>query len=131
MSVYEEIHPEFVQARHLRNVIKVAVEDITYFKADSRYVVAYHTGGELLLATPLIQLERVYGERFIRAHHSALVSRARLQAFRNPRMRQAVPACVYLHGAARPIVVSRRRVQTIRNAVAEAIASQTLLGGTA
>ncbi|MCQ9422695.1 LytTR family transcriptional regulator [Pseudomonas sp. LJDD11] len=119
MNTHELIHADFVQALHCRNVIRVPFADITHFKAEQKYVVAYHVGGQLLLDTPLIELERVYGERLVRTHRSALVARDRLIHFQNERPSIRESAYVLLRGLAEPIAVSRLRIAVVRAAVAQ------------
>lgn len=130
MSAYEELHANYVQTIYRRNVIRVPIENITHFKADNKYVVTHHVDGQLLLNAPLIELEQVYADRFIRAHHNALVSRDRLLCLQKKKKYSQAPATVLLVGAAEPVGVSRRETPTVQIAVEQAIAKRTLAGET-
>ncbi len=132
MNAREELHADYIQSTYRREVVHVLIEDISHFKAEQKYVVVYHDGGELLLKTPLIEVERIYADRVIRAHRNALVMRERLQSFRNPNELCGVLAAVYLFGPALPPVdVSRRYTPNVRKAVEQAIAKRTQTGETA
>ncbi len=128
MSAYEELHTYYIQAMYRRNVIRVPVENITHFKADNKYVIAHHVDGQLLLDAPLIELEQVYGDRFIRVHHNALVSRDRLQGFQKKKLYSHAPATVLLVGTAEPVGVSRRETSAVQDAVEQAIARRAQAG---
>jgi len=56
----------------------VELKKIIYFQAEQKYVVIHHMGGTLLLENSLKSLEQSYGDRFLRIHRNALVSRQRL-----------------------------------------------------
>ncbi|WP_373568441.1 LytTR family DNA-binding domain-containing protein [Pseudomonas sp. LJDD11] len=113
----EVLDPGFVQARHGRAVIKIPIEQITHFKAAEKYVTAHHAGGELLLATPLIEIEALYGQRLVRIHRNALVARDRLELFRSPCNLRMTPAQVTLTDVLVPLDVSRRHMPAVRKAV--------------
>ena len=54
------------------------IDEILYYQADNKYVTAYLAGREELLEESLKQLEELLGERVIRIHRNALVSRSAL-----------------------------------------------------
>jgi len=51
------------------------IDEILYFQADNKYVTAHLAGREELLEESLKQLEELLGERVVRIHRNALVSR--------------------------------------------------------
>jgi len=90
----------------------VPVAEVCFFRAEQKYVVARHAGGEALLEEPLKALEDEFGDRFVRIHRNALVARDRLAALeRDPatgghRLR--------LRGCPDAVTVSRRQLPLIR-----------------
>lgn len=58
----------------------IALDDVLYFRADSKYVTVCHVAGEDLLDESLRQLEEEFAERFVRVHRSVLVSTTRIAA---------------------------------------------------
>ncbi|MBB3061038.1 response regulator [Microbulbifer rhizosphaerae] len=63
-----------IKAVSRRGVQLIAVDSIRCFIADSKYVVAHHDRGETILDESLKELEREFGERFVRVHRNALVA---------------------------------------------------------
>jgi len=60
---------------HLRgNIRLVPVPDIIYFLADSKYVVVRTKNEEHLIEDSLVNLEKEFGDRFLRIHRNALVA---------------------------------------------------------
>jgi len=60
---------------HLRgNIRLVPVPDIVYFLADSKYVAVRTSGEEHLIEDSLVNLEKEFGDRFLRIHRNALVA---------------------------------------------------------
>ncbi len=60
---------------HLRgNIRLVPLPDVLYFLADSKYVVVRTANEEHLIEDSLVNLEREFGERFLRVHRNALVA---------------------------------------------------------
>lgn len=60
---------------HLRgNIRLVPVPDIVYFLADSKYVAVRTRAEEHLIEDSLVNLEKEFGEHFLRIHRNALVA---------------------------------------------------------
>src|SRR3972149_4601787 len=60
---------------HLRgNIRLVPVPEILYFLADSKYVVVRTATEEHLIEDSLVNLEKEFGDRFLRVHRNALVA---------------------------------------------------------
>lgn len=57
----------------------IPVESIHYFQADQKYTRVCHEAGEDLIEDSLKQLEREFGDRFVRIHRSALVATDRIE----------------------------------------------------
>ncbi|MDH5633438.1 MAG: LytTR family DNA-binding domain-containing protein [Gammaproteobacteria bacterium] len=61
---------------HMRgNIRLVPIADICFFLADSKYVVVRTEKEEHLIEDSLVNLEKEFGERFLRIHRNALVAR--------------------------------------------------------
>ena len=56
------------------NLQLVPVEEVVYFRAEEKYVVVRHLGGQLLIDDPLKSLEAEFGDRFLRVHRNSLVA---------------------------------------------------------
>jgi two-component system response regulator AlgR len=90
---------------------RIALDDILSFRAEQKYVVVRHAGGESLLEESLASLEERFGDRFLRIHRNALVARSRLQALEKGR---AGRWWVRLNGGDERLEVSRRHVAQVR-----------------
>lgn len=96
---------------------KVLVEDVIALRADCKYVVAVHPGGELVLDEPLKDLEHEFGDRFVRTHRSCLVERSRIGGVL--KAEDGRYAHVQVKGLAEPVPLSQRHVKAIRKLVAD------------
>ena len=56
----------------------IPIDEISVFRADQKYVVVEHDGGEDLIDESLKSLEEEFGDRFVRIHRSALVALERI-----------------------------------------------------
>jgi two-component system response regulator AlgR len=66
---------EHLVATYRGGMQRIAVDAVLYLRADQKYVVARHAGGEALLEESLRSLEEHFGSRFVRIHRNALVAR--------------------------------------------------------
>ena len=87
------------------------VEEVCYFRADHKYVVARHAGGELLLEDSLVTLEQEFGDRFLRVHRNALVAIAHVRAMERDAGGHHL---VRLLGIEEGVEVSRRLAASVR-----------------
>jgi len=70
----EEIRPElWITASFRGNLERIPFSSIYYFRAESKYVVVRHEGGEALIEESLKSLERRFDKRLVRIHRNALV----------------------------------------------------------
>ena len=74
----EQQGPAHLTVKKHGNLELLPIESILYFQADNKYVTAYLGTREELLEESLRQLEELLGERVIRIHRNALVSKAAL-----------------------------------------------------
>jgi len=97
---------------HLRgNIRLVPVPDIVYFLADSKYVVVRTATEEHLIEDSLVNLEKEFGERFLRIHRNALVATPFIKGI------EKSPAGTWqinLKGLDKKLDVSRRHTASVR-----------------
>jgi len=94
-----------------RGLELIALSSVLCFIADQKYVTLRHEGGEALLDEPLKALEDELGERFVRIHRNALVSRERIERLQRGALGQFQ---LHLRGLNEPLAVSRRHVAELR-----------------
>lgn len=93
------------------NLERLSVDDVLYFRADQKYVVARYHNGEALLDESLKSLEEEFGHRFIRIHRNALVAEDAIAALEKDslgRSRLRLKDCDEL------LEISRRHVAAVR-----------------
>lgn len=105
-----------LSARTHKGIELIPLEHVIHFLADNKYVTLRHLHGETLLDESLKSLEDEFGERFVRIHRNALVSRAHIERLqRHPSGHYEL----HLRDLAEPLTVSRRHVAAIRKLMAE------------
>jgi len=92
------------------------IEEILYYQADNKYVTAHLAGREELLEESLKQLEELLGERVVRIHRNALVSRHALIGLERD---HAGNHFATLRELGRGPEISRRHVADIRRLLKE------------
>jgi two-component system, LytTR family, response regulator AlgR len=93
----------------------IPVRDISYFRADQKYVTVRHAQGEELIDESLRQLEDEFARDFVRVHRSLLVAVAHVASL------ERTPDGGYeirLRGHLEPLPVSRRQVADLRKRLA-------------
>ena len=100
-----------IQVRYRGNLQRIPLSAIHYFKAESKYVVVRHQGGEALIEDSLKKLESRFGDRLLRVHRSALVVAERLMGLER---RPDGGMAVVLAGIDDRIEVSRRHLPQVR-----------------
>ncbi|MCX7896271.1 MAG: LytTR family DNA-binding domain-containing protein [Rhodocyclaceae bacterium] len=100
-------HLRVVERGHL---ILLPVEEILYFRAEDKYVVACTRTREYLVEDSLSYLEHEFAPRFLRIHRGCLVARdAVVGAHRRADERGEPQWCLSLAGVEEPLPVSRRQ----------------------
>ncbi len=94
---------------------RLALSEVVYLKAEQKYVVAVHRGGEALLRESLQQLENDWSEYFVRVHRNTLIARHYLRGI----VREGVGHRALLHGVEDRPQISRRHLQAVKAALAE------------
>ncbi|WP_456415679.1 LytR/AlgR family response regulator transcription factor [Thiolapillus sp.] len=72
----EEQQEAWLTSRYRGGVQRIALSDVYYFRADSKYVLVRHKGGEALLEDSLVSLEKRFPDALLRIHRSILVRKA-------------------------------------------------------
>lgn len=57
----------------------VAVNEISYFQAEDKYVTVHHAGGELLIEDSIASLAEEFKQTFVRIHRKTLVAIAQIE----------------------------------------------------
>jgi len=94
-----------------RGVQTMPVTDIRCLLAEQKYVTAYSPSGELLIPDTLKELEREFGQRFLRVHRNALVAVAHVARLERD---EQGPWCVVLNNVAQRPMVSRRHLTEVK-----------------
>ena len=98
-------------ARERGSLVLVAVADIYYLQADSKYVNVCHQGGELLIEESLKSLEQEFAQYFVRIHRATLVARKYLSGLEKAADGRML---VRVHGVDQGLEVSRRHLPAVR-----------------
>jgi two-component system response regulator AlgR len=97
---------------HLRgNIRLVPVPDVMFFLADSKYVVVRTAHEEHLIEDSLVNLEKEFGDQFLRVHRNALVA---TQFIKGIEKSPAGTWQVALKGSDKKLDVSRRHTAGVR-----------------
>ena len=94
-----------------RGVETVSVADVRCLLAEQKYVTAYSPSGELLIPDALKELEREFGQRFLRVHRNALVAVAHVVRLQRD---EQGPWYVVLEGVSQRPMVSRRHLTEVK-----------------
>ncbi len=107
-------------------VLRVALADVLYFKAELKYVTLRTADHSYVLDEALSDLEQRLGERFLRVHRNALVARGAVRALE----RRTLPGegqdegleawAVCIAPVGEWLAVSRRQVAAVRDALTAA-----------
>lgn len=85
--------------------------DITHFRADHKYVVAFCNGRERVVDDSLKALELEFGARFLRIHRNCLVSVTHIDSIRRTPSGYSE---LILRGVDEPLVISRRHLAQVK-----------------
>lgn len=112
--------PEWLVISERGRTLRVPLAEVLYFKAELKYVTVRTAEGSHLLDDSLSQLEDRFNGRFLRVHRNALVSRHAIRALvRHHDPEEGDGWAVRLAGIDEPLMVSRRQVATVRDALGE------------
>ncbi|MBU0499725.1 MAG: LytTR family DNA-binding domain-containing protein [Gammaproteobacteria bacterium] len=107
----KELSGQSVCVRLRGDLHRIEMDQILYFRAESKYVVVRHRDGGALLDESLRSLEQRFAGRFMRIHRNALINRDYLGGLK--REGGANP-CVEIRGTDECLEVSRRYLPAVR-----------------
>jgi two-component system response regulator AlgR len=110
-QLQQEAEPEYISVSYRGTLQRIPVNEILYFRAEHKYVLAQYGDSEVLLEESLKSLEERFGERFMRIHRNALVAKERLMGLHKS---AAGVALVQIDGSERELEVSRRHLAEVR-----------------
>lgn len=104
---------------YLRSVVAgrtllISVEDVICLLAEDKYTTVFYDGGETVINNSLVELEKRFGNRFLRVHRNALVSVNRIRGLDSM---VHGPVTVQLEGSSARPEVSRRHLPAVRKLV--------------
>ena len=100
-----------ISAQISGNIQLVPIEEIYFFHAEQKYVTVRHKNGEVIIDEPLKSLEEEFGDRFLRVHRNALVSKNYLDSLEKQSSGQWM---VKIRGVNEKLEVSRRHMTQVR-----------------
>ncbi|MES2353241.1 MAG: response regulator transcription factor [Pseudomonadota bacterium] len=96
-------------------VMLVSIADICYMRAELKYVTLKTLEREYLLEEPLVNLEREFGDHFVRIHRSCLVARKAVMGFEKISPKGGEPQwVVLLKDLPEKLPVSRRQAHLVK-----------------
>jgi len=99
-----------------RGLETMPVADIRCLLAEQKYVTACSPSAQLLIPDTLKELEREFGDRFLRVHRNALVARAHILRLQRD---EDGTWLVVLDGVEHRPVVSRRHLAQVKQRLVE------------
>ena len=98
---------------------RVPLSDVLYLKAELKYVTVRTARRSYVLDGSLSELEALYADRFMRIHRNALIARRAVRALvRHHDPEEGEGWAVQLNGLDEVLMVSRRQVTAVRDAIA-------------
>lgn len=102
---------EHITSRSRRGIQMVPFSDVRVFRADHKYVTAYHNEGDLLIDDTLKELEAEFPDKLIRVHRNSLVA---IHYILGMERNQEGVQCLVLDGIELRPQVSRRHLPRVR-----------------
>lgn len=102
---------EHITSRSRRGIQMVPFSDVRVFRADHKYVTAYHNEGDLLIDDTLKELEAEFPDKLIRVHRNSLVA---INFILGMERNQEGVQCLVLDGIELRPQVSRRHLPRVR-----------------
>ena len=99
----------------------VPLAEVLYLKSELKYLTVRTALRSHILDGSLAEFEERYPKRFVRVHRNALVARAAIRALeKHDGGDEAEGWVLRLHGITEPVLVSRRQLSVVRDALKEA-----------
>ncbi|MDR0457835.1 MAG: LytTR family DNA-binding domain-containing protein [Burkholderiaceae bacterium] len=109
---------EYLVISERGRVVRVPLTEVLYLKAELKYITVGTAQRQYLLDGSLNQLEEKYAGRFIRIHRNALVARQAIRELVRHDDAEGEGWAVRLTGVEQPLLVSRRQIGALREALA-------------
>ena len=110
---------EFLVIQERGRTERVPLADVLYFKAELKYITVRTAAKSYILDGSLSELEDRYASQFMRIHRNALVSRRAVRALeKHYDAEEGDGWAVRLHGINDVVLVSRRQLSAVREAIA-------------
>jgi two-component system, LytTR family, response regulator AlgR len=101
---------------------RVPISEVLYLKSEFKYLTVRTATRSHIFDGSLAELEERYPTRFVRVHRNALVARAAIRALEKyDDGEDAEGWALRLDGIPEPVVVSRRQLSTVREALKDAL----------
>jgi two-component system response regulator AlgR len=117
------LNPDFVEKfliiQDRGRTERVPLSDVLYLKAELKYVTVRTARRSYVLDGSLNELEALHADRFMRIHRNALIARRSVRALvRHHDPEEGEGWAVQLNGLDEVLMVSRRQVTSVRDAIA-------------
>lgn len=115
-NYFAQLKPKLKTRKHVlskthQGIQMLEVANIYYFQAEHKYVIAYHTQGQLLIEDSLDSLEQDLANNFIRIHRKILVAKNKIEQL----IREASGQYkIKLQDVDELLMVSRRKLSQVR-----------------
>jgi two-component system response regulator AlgR len=97
---------------------RVPVSEVVYLKSEFKYLTVRTSTRSHIYDASLAEIEDRYPDRFVRVHRNALVARAAMRALEKYDDGEEIDGwALRLRGIAEPVVVSRRQLSAVRDAL--------------
>jgi two-component system response regulator AlgR len=97
---------------------RVPVSEVVYLKSEFKYLTVRTPARTHIYDASLAEIEERYPDRFVRVHRNALVARSAMRALEKYDDGEDVDGwALRLRGIAEPVVVSRRQLPVVRDAL--------------
>ncbi|MEJ8856156.1 LytTR family DNA-binding domain-containing protein [Variovorax robiniae] len=97
---------------------RVPVSEVVYLKSEFKYLTVRTSSRSHIYDASLAEIEERYPDRFVRVHRNALVARSAMRALEKYDDGEDIDGwALRLRGIAEPVVVSRRQLSVVRDAL--------------
>ncbi|WP_213955283.1 LytTR family DNA-binding domain-containing protein [Variovorax sp. dw_954] len=97
---------------------RVPVAEVVYLKSEFKYLTVRTPSRSHIYDASLAEIEERYPDRFVRVHRNALVARSAMRALEKYDDGEDIDGwALRLRGIAEPVVVSRRQLAVVRDAL--------------
>lgn len=110
--------PDWVAARIGDRLVRIALDDIRAFTAEDKCTLVHAVNRQAIAEEPLKSIEAEFGDRFVRVHRNALVSRHHIKSLFNDR---ADVSRVEIEGVDLEPEVSRRNYTLVKKLLTGAL----------